>query len=65
MTTIDEAGRLQEAKTEYHGFKTVLTNARQFTRTELRNVVGQMKKVTDANGSCQQSCRVTSCSQLH
>ncbi|MBJ7311490.1 Ig-like domain-containing protein [Rugamonas sp. CCM 8940] len=48
VTTIDEAGRLQEAKTEYRGFKTVLTNARQFTRTELRNVVGQMKKVTDA-----------------
>lgn len=46
----DEKGDEQKLTTSYAGFKTDIQNAKGQTRTELRNVLGQLTEVTDAGG---------------
>jgi len=46
----DEAGQETVTRHEYDGLRTVQTNARQFTRTVMRDAVGQVTSVTDADG---------------
>lgn len=45
VETIDEAGATLRTTTAYHGLVTVLTNAANITRTETRNVAGQLTQV--------------------
>ena len=44
-----EAGTTNTTTTAYRGFRRESTNARGFRRIEQRNVIGQVKKVTDPN----------------
>jgi RHS repeat-associated protein len=48
VTVKDEAGTSQTTKTEYKGLTTVLTNPKSQVRTDVRNAIGQVVKVTDA-----------------
>jgi len=45
----DDAGSLKSSVSIYKGLKTELTNARGYRRIEERNVIGQVKAVTDPN----------------
>lgn len=45
VETVDEAGATQRTTTTYQGLITVLTNAASLTRTETRNVAGQLTQV--------------------
>lgn len=47
-TTLDESGAHQSVTTHYNGLSTVVTNARRFSKTEQRNSIGQLVRVTDA-----------------
>lgn len=48
--THDETGAQLRSTTNYNGMTTVLTNPRGHSRTEKRNVIGQLETVTDALG---------------
>lgn len=46
--TLDEAGTERPVTTAYKGLVTELTNARNYSRVDTRNVIGQVKVVRDA-----------------
>ena len=47
----DEAGATKSSLTVYTGLTTELTNARSYKRIEKRNVIGQVRTVTDPNSN--------------
>lgn len=49
VISVDEDGLFLSNKTDYHGFDTDFTNAASQVRTEIRDVIGQLREVLDSN----------------